>query len=160
MEFIQGWVRGLVALAVMVGFVELMLPQDGFKPYVRMILGLLVVVALVRPVIQKLPEWKQMELTLADHNQPVENVMVLGERIQKRGAEAASELLPPERQLEAVIKQRVPNIEDLSIFRLADGRYRLMILSSGGEVTKTKVWRELKTMGWEEDRVEVIVNGR
>lgn len=159
MEFIQSWVRGLVTLAVLVGFVELMLPQDGFKPYVRMVLGLLVVVALIRPLIQRLPEWQSVEWAMAEKSHRVEQVIVMGETIRQRGAAAASRLLPAEQQLEAELKRRIPEIYDLHIKRRVDGGYRIFIHGSKKEELLDKVWRELNAMGWNEDRVEVMMDG-
>lgn len=160
MEFIQGWVRGLVALVVLVGFVELMLPQDGFKPYVRMILGLLVVLALIRPIIYKLPEWQHMELTLAKPDYPVEDLMTLGENIRRRGAAAASRLMPVERQLEEELRRRIPDIGELHIRSGDDGRCRIWLLSQEKSGLRESVWRELKSMGWNEQKIEVITDGR
>jgi stage III sporulation protein AF len=45
------WVRGLVMLVVLASCLELVLPMNSMKKYVRMTMGLLVVLAICRPVL-------------------------------------------------------------------------------------------------------------
>jgi stage III sporulation protein AF len=49
--FLKEWVRGLVLLVLLGGCLEMLLPMGGMKRYVRLVLGLLVMLAMVRPVL-------------------------------------------------------------------------------------------------------------
>lgn len=50
LEAVKEWVRGLVMLALLGTCLELLVPAHSFKKYVRMAMGLLVVLSVVRPV--------------------------------------------------------------------------------------------------------------
>lgn len=51
MEGLRQWVGQLVALVVVAGALELLLPEGRMRGYVRMVTGLLVVLALLRPAL-------------------------------------------------------------------------------------------------------------
>jgi stage III sporulation protein AF len=51
LEWLTGWVRELVALVLLAGCLELLVPMGSFKKYVRMVMGLLVVVSILNPVL-------------------------------------------------------------------------------------------------------------
>ncbi|MGE5674249.1 MAG: stage III sporulation protein AF [Mycobacterium leprae] len=51
MEFLKDWVRNLVMLVILAGCLELLVPAGGMKKYVRMTMGLLVVLAVTRPIL-------------------------------------------------------------------------------------------------------------
>jgi len=50
MDFLKEWVRGLVTLVLLAGALEMLIPSNGMKKYVRMTMGLVIVLAVVRPV--------------------------------------------------------------------------------------------------------------
>jgi stage III sporulation protein AF len=50
-DFLKDWVRGLVLLVVLATCLELMLPMNAMKKYVRMTMGLLVVLAVIQPLL-------------------------------------------------------------------------------------------------------------
>lgn len=50
MDFLKEWVRGLVTLVLLAGALEMLIPSNGMKKYVRMTMGLVIVLAVVRPI--------------------------------------------------------------------------------------------------------------
>ncbi len=54
MQFLKEWVRGLVMLVLLAGVLEMLVPQNAMKRYVRMVMGLLVVLGVLQPVLQLL----------------------------------------------------------------------------------------------------------
>jgi stage III sporulation protein AF len=50
-DFLKEWVRSLVLLVLLGGCLELLLPMSNMKKYVRMTMGLLVVLAVCKPLL-------------------------------------------------------------------------------------------------------------
>lgn len=51
MDFLKEWVRSLVLLVLLAGSLELLLPMNSMKKYVRMTMGLLIVLSISRPLL-------------------------------------------------------------------------------------------------------------
>lgn len=51
MEALKEWVRSLVMLVILASILELLLPMNSMKKFVRMTMGLLIVLGVVRPVV-------------------------------------------------------------------------------------------------------------
>lgn len=51
MDFLKEWVRNLVMLVILASCLELFLPMNSMKKFVRMVLGLLVVLAVMQPAL-------------------------------------------------------------------------------------------------------------
>ncbi len=68
MGALSDWVRQVVMVLVLTGVVELALPTGALRRYVQVVLGLLVLLAIVRPVLAWLgsepatlvPAWQQV----------------------------------------------------------------------------------------------------
>lgn len=52
MEAIRNWLRSVVVIIVLASFLEYLLPGDELRRYVRMVVNLLLVLALVGPIVQ------------------------------------------------------------------------------------------------------------
>lgn len=98
MAFLQEWVRGLVMLVLLASCLELLLPMNGMKRFVRMSMGLLVVLAVTRPIFGLLGQSVKVEPRLfeseADKALPtVGEIVAAGEQFRtKSRALAAAEL--------------------------------------------------------------------
>lgn len=51
MEWLKQWVRELVMLVLLAGCLDLLVPMGSLKKYVRMVMGLLVMVSLINPIL-------------------------------------------------------------------------------------------------------------
>ncbi len=51
MEALKEWVRGLVMLLIVASLLELLLPINSMKKYIRMAMGLLIILGVVKPVV-------------------------------------------------------------------------------------------------------------
>lgn len=52
MEALRNWLRSVVVIIVLASFLEYLLPGDELRRYVRMVVNLLLVLALVGPIVQ------------------------------------------------------------------------------------------------------------
>lgn len=52
MSVLIGWLYALISLVLLLALAELILPDGAMRPYVRVILGVVLVVAILRPVVQ------------------------------------------------------------------------------------------------------------
>jgi stage III sporulation protein AF len=160
LEFIQTWARGLVALVILVGLVELLMPQDALKPYVRMVLGLLVVIALIRPIIHELPGLRSADFSLEDVSEgDLDGVITLGEQIRERGNAVAAKLATSMDELESRVLGEVPEVESIRIVQNNRGVLTVWVKSSVYGDIRDKVLNVLEYYGWRKEIVEVIRDG-
>lgn len=155
MEFLQQWARGLVALVVLMGLVELLLPPDSLKPYVRMVLGLLVIVALIRPILLELPGLRRWEPVLRTASESgFGQITEAGRSIQERGRIAAEEVIRENADLEEYIHRRIPESSDVRIRQ--DGRRVRVWLTRDASLTVEKNLLDLLAgLGWDRNLIEV-----
>lgn len=52
MSFLVEWLHALVSLILLLALAELILPEGAMRPYVRVVLGVVLVIAILRPVVQ------------------------------------------------------------------------------------------------------------
>lgn len=52
MEFITQWITQIVLLILLAMVLELLLPNDSFQRYVRMVIGLVIIIALLSPIMK------------------------------------------------------------------------------------------------------------
>lgn len=51
MEYLSGWARGVIALAVASSFIELLIPKGDIKKYVRFASGLILILMMIKPLL-------------------------------------------------------------------------------------------------------------
>lgn len=134
MEAVKEWLRGLVLLVVLASLLELLLPMGSMKRFVRMTMGLLIILGVVRPVVGLLGQELTLDpalLMTEDSRLPtVDQIMTEAGRFRARNEQLllreAEGRLGEELQ-EAV--RRVAGGHDASVeVRLAaagDGEYRV-----------------------------------
>lgn len=62
-EAITDWVKGIIFVVLFASFVELLLPSNSMQKFIRVILGLFIMLAILRPVIGVLERtWTQDQL--------------------------------------------------------------------------------------------------
>lgn len=50
-EALMDWVRSLLLVAFVVTLIQMLLPDNGLRPYVRLVFGLVLLAVMIRPVI-------------------------------------------------------------------------------------------------------------
>ncbi|MGB9867027.1 MAG: stage III sporulation protein AF [Bacillota bacterium] len=50
MEFLKAWVRGIAMMSIIAGALQLVLPSGGVQKYVRLVVGLAIVVQVITPL--------------------------------------------------------------------------------------------------------------
>lgn len=78
MDALKEWVKGLVLLALLASCLELMLPMGSMKKYVKMTMGLLIVLATLKPVFGFLGQPVTVTAELFDE-QPQAGLPTMGE---------------------------------------------------------------------------------
>ncbi|HEX2954313.1 MAG TPA: stage III sporulation protein AF [Bacillota bacterium] len=155
-EFIQNWARGFIALVILMGLIELLLPPDALRNYVRMVLGLLVIVALVRPIIQEIPGLKSWEPTLKTASTTgIDQVIGTGKMIRERGIRAANNGIKDNIDLETALQQRLPTIPIRHIER-AGRRVKITLPATTPLEAESQVIQTLGQLGWDKNAIEVI----
>ena len=160
MEFLREWARNLASLVVMLGLIELLLPQDSLRPYVRMVLGLLVIVALIRPVLHELPGLKAWEPALRSASESgVEQAIETGDRIRERGGAAAGEVVRGDIDWAEFIKRRVPGLIIRRV-RRDGGRMQIWVAHETRPESEEETIRLLTDLGWDKNLIEVRRDAR
>jgi stage III sporulation protein AF len=112
-------VRHVVAILILASFVEMLLPSSEINRYVRLVIGLFVVVAVLTPVVSLLNNRTNWEVEAWD--QPVQeeqfsSILAGGKALSDRSREVAVEQYyrQLERQIEA-ITQLIPGVEQVQV---------------------------------------------
>lgn len=159
-EFIQQWAREFIALVILMGLVELLLPPDSLRNYVRMVLGLLVIVALVRPIIHELPGIKSWEPTLKTASTTgLDRILGAGSLIRERGNLAASEVIKNYMDLERALQERLPNIPINRVEKVGS-RLRVALNETAPVGSEKKIIQAFAELGWDKGAIEVIRDAR
>lgn len=91
MEAVKEWLRGLVLLIVLASLLELLLPMGNMKRFVRMTMGLLIILGMVRPVVLLLGQEVTLEpmLLVEDGTRlpTVDQIMAEADRFHARNVE-------------------------------------------------------------------------
>lgn len=90
MSVLVGWLHALISLVLLLALAELILPEGSMRPYVRVILGVVLVVAILRPVVQLgASQWRLPALTLpaAGPEGPVAEGQRLAHVLEERARE-------------------------------------------------------------------------
>lgn len=124
-----------MALILLAGFLELLLPEDGMRRYSRMVIGLLVLLSLVQLLTRAGGEFApELWPPGAGGLLPSASTSALlkeGERIRKAGEEKAAE------DMTRLLEERITRI--LKAFSGGD-RLRVRILESEGKISGAKIF--------------------
>lgn len=67
METFSGWIREIVSLLIFVVFLELLIPRSSMERLIRVVVGLLILVTILKPVVLWIHDFHPMEMTLGDN---------------------------------------------------------------------------------------------
>lgn len=89
MDWLKQWVKDLVVLVLLAGCLELLLPMNSMKKYVRMTMGLLVMLAITRPLLSFLGQPVTVDTTLftgdgKSHLPTMSQIMAQAEEFRQR----------------------------------------------------------------------------
>ena len=89
-EFLSSWAKGLGVVIVIVSVLEMLLPNNKTKKYIRMVLGVYVIFNIIAPFIQNkdvfdindlnLDEYQSIETSSVDQTSMNERIKVLYEQ--------------------------------------------------------------------------------
>lgn len=110
MDAIAEMVRNVVLIVLLASFIEMLLPQQELGKYVRMVMGLFVVIAILNPLVSW---WKGKELNLeidawsfVPEQSETDMLLERGKEIQKQNNQLVMEAYMErmENQVEAMVK--------------------------------------------------------
>jgi stage III sporulation protein AF len=52
MELLTGWVTNIIMLILLAGIIEMLLPDSSFQKYIRLVIGLLLILAMLTPLLK------------------------------------------------------------------------------------------------------------
>ncbi|MFM9279075.1 stage III sporulation protein AF [Paenibacillus jiagnxiensis] len=126
MSWLGEWLRHLVMVVLLAAFVDLILPSRSMERYVRLVLSLLVLLALISPIAQLLRGNPAAELRQAflaqeraesGQQQSLERILAQGQQLQRKQEQTAMQYAAGEvaRQMKGQIEQetgeRVQSVE-------------------------------------------------
>ena len=130
-------VRNLVGIALLAGFLEILLPSSNLRPFVRFAIGLFVVIAVLNPALRFLNQSQESGIEAWDMKYRVEQtekVMEQGEALRKKMfSDMANQLKVKTEGQVAALGSLVPGVESLQaqVELDAQGRISRLILLVG-----------------------------
>ncbi|MBM7555226.1 stage III sporulation protein AF [Halanaerobacter jeridensis] len=90
MEQIKLWVKNIVLIVLFANFIEMLLPNNKFRGYIRVVIGFFVILVIIVPFIELLSfRPGEVDLSLIDNNnrqQNLEEILAAGNRLRKEEA--------------------------------------------------------------------------
>ena len=117
MSLISDMVRNLAAIALLAGFLEIMLPSSSLRPFVRFAIGLFVVIAVLNPTLKFVNQTQDLAMEAWEVKYPekqTEMAVHQGEALRnKMLKEASNQLKAKTKGQVAAIASLVPGVESL-----------------------------------------------
>lgn len=127
-DWLSGWLKEIVLIILLAAFVDLLLPSNTFQRYVRTVLGLFIILALLSPILTLFQQkWDEQKIFAAVETlnsrasggttfgamRPLQAIMQDAERIRQDDRAEAVRLM--ERQLAAEMQQSIGNEANVRI---------------------------------------------
>jgi stage III sporulation protein AF len=138
MDYLKEWVRGLVVLVLLASCLELFLPMGNMKKYVKMTMGLLIVLATLKPIFGLLGQpIANVSLDFLDKGSgpslpTLNQIMAEANRFREKNQALASEEVQSGLAAEAARAAR-------SVKGVADARASIELQDAGSEVKIRRV---------------------
>lgn len=91
MNLIREWVRNLTLLIILASFLDLLVPQNSMKRYIKMVMGLVILLGILNPILTLLRQEVTIDVGLLDFRVPsgatLNEILEKGETY-RRAAEA------------------------------------------------------------------------
>lgn len=87
METLRQWLRSVVVIIILGGFLEFMLPADDLRRFARMVLNLLLVLALIGPlmqVVRRAPGEVQLPAVVVPEGPSTADLVTAGENLRQK----------------------------------------------------------------------------
>ncbi|SHE45744.1 stage III sporulation protein AF [Seinonella peptonophila] len=120
MEWISDWLKQIILLVLIATFIDLLLPQQSLSRYVKLVLGLLIILAILQPILQLLTDQLSVDQLLkGDQNASKEAAIPSIATIQRQAEEIKSNQQHEwiktwksnfEQQLKKLLDQRYPQL--------------------------------------------------
>jgi stage III sporulation protein AF len=128
MELIADWLRQIVLLVLIATFIDLLLPNHSMDRYVKLVMGLLIILAILSPVFSLIrKDWDVSALAFRNGSTDVQDMASL-ESIRQQGKTL-------ERTQDRMIREQAENQMAQSIRREIEDRFHVTVTSA--QVTAT-----------------------
>ncbi|QHW30285.1 stage III sporulation protein AF [Paenibacillus rhizovicinus] len=114
LDWLAVWLQQIIAVVLLAGFIDLLLPNKGMQRYVRLVAGLIILLTILTPIIRVLQgdfsakldaqveEWIHADPAKSLHMPTLEDIQQDAAALKKKEAASASALA--QRQIEAEMK--------------------------------------------------------
>jgi len=65
MEFLKSWITGIIMLVIFITVVDLLLPDNKYKKYIDLTVGMIVMISIIEPVLGFVMSQKGFNIQLA-----------------------------------------------------------------------------------------------
>jgi len=93
-EILGGLVSSIAIIVILAVFIEMLLPNNGMAKYLRLIIGLFIIITILTPVMALLEQEDAFEVaawSFATDNRQLESIIRTGEEMNRSNMERASE---------------------------------------------------------------------
>lgn len=142
LDFLREWVKSIVLLMFLAGFMEMLIPTGNMQKFIRVVIGLFVIMTILNPILTLMRQevvWRSLPWSLdAVSTEDVTKIIQQGELVAATGQEQA--LLHYQRQLEEQVRVIVMSIADIS-----NARAQVLLetdpnAAAHGSIKGIKVW--------------------
>jgi len=132
MNSLQDWIRTITALVIIIGFFEMLLPDDEMRKFTKLVMGLVIMLAVLQPVIALM----NMTWDFSLHLQPA-----LTSEEQPSWEERGNELhnIGSEPVLAVIEESASRHIETILLLLNGVEKVNVSIASRGDQITKITV---------------------
>lgn len=90
MDFITGWTEQLIIMILIATLLELFLPDNRFQPYIKVVMGLLIILIMIAPLAELLhldmPELKQLPVSRQESDAGKNKIKNIKSEIDRQNA--------------------------------------------------------------------------
>lgn len=118
-ETLGGLVSSIAIIVILAVFIEMLLPNNGMAKYLRLIIGLFIIITILTPIMALLEQENAFEVaawSFATDNRQLESILRTGEEMGRSNIERASEeyVKRIEGQIIALVRL-IPGVDRVSV---------------------------------------------
>ncbi|MFS0722762.1 stage III sporulation protein AF [Paenibacillus sp. 1P07SE] len=153
MAWLAEWLRQIIAIILLAGIIELLLPSNAYQRYVRLVIGLFILLALLSPILSLLQGEFGSRLEQGIRSwQGLDSAMLAGD---------ADSLAAVNRQAELLREQQQEQAAGLAATKVAEEMKQEISRRSGAPVTRVDVILAADSRAgyWRIESVAVALSG-
>lgn len=106
-DFLRGWVTNIIYMVIFIAFLEILLPNNSIRKYVRVVAGLLIIVVILTPIAQLFNKNINMESKISEYYLDMSEMDIKNQNKVLKGQQNKMTLNLYKTQLENQMKNQV-----------------------------------------------------